>query len=69
MQNFIEIHQKNPELLSSGGFCPPRLDRGIERLRLFRVKRPDLHEVSENDHSVKVRLDLPQVYFQTTPNE
>ena len=36
MQNFIEIHQRNPELLSSGGFRapPPRLDRGIERPRL-----------------------------------
>ena len=39
MQNFIEIHQRNPELLSSGGFRPPpRLDRGIERPRLDRVK-------------------------------
>ena len=39
MQNFIEIHQRNPELLSSGGFHPPpRLDRGIERPRLDRVK-------------------------------
>ena len=37
MQNFIEIHQRNPELLSSGGFRPPRLDRGIERPRLDRV--------------------------------
>ena len=38
MQNFIEIHQRNPELLSSGGFRPPpRLDRGIERPRLGRV--------------------------------
>ena len=38
MQNFIEIHQRNPELLSSGGFRPPRLDRGIERPRLDRVE-------------------------------
>ena len=43
MQNFIEIHQRNPELLSSGRFRPlppppPRLDRGIERPRLDRVK-------------------------------
>ena len=38
MQNFIEIHQRNPELLSSGGFRPPRLDRGIERPRLDGVK-------------------------------
>ena len=39
MQNFIEIHQRNPELLSSGRFrSPPRLDRGIERPRLDRVK-------------------------------
>ena len=38
MQNFIKIHQRNPELLSSGGFRPPlRLDRGIERPRLDRV--------------------------------
>ena len=29
MQNFIEIHQRN---------LPPRLDRGIERPRLDRVK-------------------------------
>ena len=40
MQNFIEIHQRNPELLGSGGFRPPRLDRGIERPRLDRVKHP-----------------------------
>ena len=41
MQNFIEIHQRNPELLSSGRFRPPppRLDRSIERPRLDRVKR------------------------------
>ena len=39
MQNFIEIHQRNPELLSSGGFRPPTLDRGIERPRLDRVKQ------------------------------
>ena len=39
MQNFVEIHQRNPELLSSGAFRPPpRLDRGIERPRLDRVK-------------------------------
>ena len=38
MQNFIEIYQRNPEVLSSGGFRPPRLDRGIERPRLDRVK-------------------------------
>ena len=37
MQNFIEIRLRNPELLSSGGFRPPRLDRGIERPRLDRV--------------------------------
>ena len=38
MQSFIEIHQKNPELLSSGGFRPPpRLDRGIERPRSDRA--------------------------------
>ena len=42
MQNFIEIHQRNPELLSSGGFRPPpRLDRGIKRTRLDRVKAVD----------------------------
>ena len=42
MQNFIEIHQRNPELLSSGGFHPPpRSDRGIERPRLDRVKKLD----------------------------
>ena len=42
MQNFIEIHQRNPKLLSSGGFRPPpRLDRGIERPRLDRVDRSE----------------------------
>ena len=64
MQNFIEIHQRNPELLSSGGFRPPplRLDRGIERPRLDRVKghaKSDEIELQDNlnplNHFTKTR--------------
>ena len=56
MQNFIEIHQRNPELLSSGGFRPPRLDRGIERPRLDRVKLDGsgcrIHSVSDGSEEI-----------------
>ena len=52
MQNFTEIHQRNPELLSSVGFCPPRLDRGIERPRLDRVKYDSLTGKSVIDPTI-----------------
>ena len=62
MQNFIEIHQRNPELLSSGGFRPPppRLDRGIERPRLDRVK-------SENKNGlVSASVEISLIYSTHT---
>ena len=40
MQNFVEIQQKNLELLNSDGFSlpPPKLNRGMELPRLDKAK-------------------------------
>ena len=65
MQNFVEIHQRNPELLSSGGFRPPpRLGRGIERPRLDRVKA--LCKVKNSQCVVLNTLNFPQIEKEKT---
>ena len=69
MQNFIEILQRNPELLSSGGFRPPRLDRGIERPRLDRVKIGRWGDCLQNRESPcqNGRVDSSGVFWNPPP--